>query len=112
MFVVALTLTNSSLSGDVAAGGPARAARLQLGQEGLLHRLLQRDALQIKKIYFNTASKYLLHILSTVGLLLNEQIYLGRLVAEHLAYQVEHFVPVLVSSHLATYLYVRTQLQD
>ena len=39
---------NSSLSGDVAAGGPARAARLQLGQEGLLHRLLQCDALQIK----------------------------------------------------------------
>ena len=46
MFVVALT--NSSLSGDVAAGGPARAPCLQLGQEGLLHRLLQRDALQIK----------------------------------------------------------------
>ena len=103
MFVVALTLTNSSLSGDVAAGGPARAARLQLGQEGLLHRLRQCDALQIKK-KFNTASKYLLHILSTVELLLllYEQIYLGRLVAEHLAYQVEHFVPVLVSSHLET----------
>ena len=50
MFAVALTLTNSSLSGDVAAGGPARAPRLQLGQEGLLHRLLQRDALQIKNI--------------------------------------------------------------
>ena len=65
-----------------------------------------------QKKYFNTASKYLLHILSTVELLLNEQIYLGRLVAEHLAYQVEHFVPVLVSSHLATYLYVRTQLLD
>ena len=51
MFVIALTLTNSSLSGDVAAGGPARAPRLQLGQEGLLHRLLQRDALQIKIFY-------------------------------------------------------------
>ena len=51
MFVVALTLTNSSLSGDVAAGGPARAARLQLGQERLLHRLLQCDALQIRIFY-------------------------------------------------------------
>ena len=51
MFVVALTLTNSSLSGDVAAGGPARAPRLQLGQERLLHRLRQRDALQTKKIF-------------------------------------------------------------
>ena len=52
MFVLALTLTNSSLSGDVAAGGPARAARLQLGQERLLHRLLQCDALQIKIFLF------------------------------------------------------------
>ena len=41
---------NSSLSGDVAAGGPARAPRLQLGQKRLLHRLRQRDALQ-KKIF-------------------------------------------------------------
>ena len=52
MFAVALTLTNSSLSGDVAAGGPARAPRLQLGQERLLHRLRQRDALQIKIFLF------------------------------------------------------------
>ena len=50
--------------------------------------------------------------LTTVELSLNEQIYLGRLVAEHLAHQVEHFVPVLVSSHLATLLQVRKQLLD
>ena len=100
MFVVALTLTNSSLSGDVAAGGPARAPRLQLGQERLLHRLLQRDALQIKILC--RGIKNMCFTLTTVELTLNEQIYLGRLVAEHLAYQVEHFVPVLIPTHLAT----------
>ena len=39
---------NSSLSRDIAAGGPARAPRLQLGQERLLHGFLQCDALQMK----------------------------------------------------------------
>ena len=34
MFVVALTLTNSSLSGDVAAGGPAGVSQERVAQGG------------------------------------------------------------------------------